>query len=162
MKKIIIMLFVISSIYIFNNKNEIIIPNDAIRFRIIANSNSLEDQNIKKIIKEDLINNFMSKIKTREDISNNIGMIDNILKSYNINYDINYGINYFPEKEYNGVKYPKGNYESLVITLEDGLGDNYWCVMYPPLCLIENNESNKVEYKLMYKQILDSYKNNVN
>lgn len=145
-----------------NNKNELIIPSDAVRFRIIANSNSFEDQLLKKNIKDDLINNVFPNIKTKEDIKNNMSYINSRLESYNINYKIDYGMNYFPEKEYKGIKYPKGNYESLVITIKDGLGDNYWCVMYPPLCLIEDNNSNKVEYRVLAKEIIDNYKNNVN
>ena len=163
MKKIIIVLFVISSIYIFNNKNDIVIPSDAIRFRIIANSNSFKDQEIKQNIKDELINDVFPTIKNKEDIVNSIPTIKNIINNYNIDYDINYGINYFPEKKYKGVTFPKGNYESLVIKLEDGLGENYWCVMYPPLCLIDNNSNNNnIEYKVFAKEIIDNYKNNVN
>ena len=158
MKKIIIILFIITSIYLFNNKEDIIIPNDAVRFRIIANSNSLDDQALKKTIKNDLINNIFPNIKTKEDIINNISNIDNSIKKYNIDYDISYGMNHFPEKEYKGIKYPEGNYESLVITLDKGLGDNYWCVMYPPLCFIEENNTNNIEYKVLVKEIINNYK----
>lgn len=158
MKKLIIVLFIISSIYLISNRNDIVIPKDAIRFRIIANSNSLNDQNLKRTIKNDLINNVFPNIKTKEDIKNNLSYIDKRLKEYNVKYDINYGMNYFPEKEYKGIKYPKGNYESLVITLNDGMGDNFWCVMYPPLCLIDDNNTNNVEYKVLAKEIIDNYK----
>ena len=162
MKKFIIILFIVSSIYLFSNKSEIVIPNDAVRFRIIANSNTLEDQAIKTTIKNDLINNVFPSIKSKEDIKESIPIIKETINNYNIDYDINYGMNYFPEKEYRGIKYPKGNYESLVVTLNNGLGDNYWCVMYPSLCLIENNNTNDVEYKLLVKEMINNYKNNVN
>ena len=158
MKNAIIVLFVITSIYLISQKDEIIIPSDAVRFRIIANSNSLEDQAIKKSIKNDLINNVFLNIKGKDDIKKNMDNIENTIKSYNVDYTINYGMNYFPEKEYKGVKYPKGNYESLVITLKDGLGDNYWCVMYPPLCFIEENNSSNVEYKVLVKDIIENFK----
>ena len=162
MKKFIIILFIVSSIYLFSNKSEIVIPNEAVRFRIIANSNTLEDQAIKTTIKNDLINNVFPSIKSKEDIKESIPIIKETINNYNIDYDINYGMNYFPEKEYKGIKYPKGNYESLVVTLNSGLGDNYWCVMYPSLCLIENNNTNDVEYKLLVKEMINNYKNNVN
>ena len=148
--------------FLYSNKGDIIIPNDSVRFRIIANSNSFEDQSLKKEIKKDLIDNVFSNIKSKKDIINNIPTIDNRIKKYNIEYDISYGMNYFPQKEYKGITYPKGNYESLVITLKDGLGDNYWCVMYPPLCLIDDTNTNDVEYKLLVKEIIDKNKNNVN
>ena len=158
MKKIIIILFVITTIYFINYKDDIVIPSDSIRFRIIANSNSIEDQNTKNMIKNDIINNVFTNIKTEKDIQNNLNNIENIVKSYNIDYTINYGSNYFPEKEYKGIKYPKGYYKSLVITLEDGLGENYWCIMYPQLCLVEDNNTNEIEYKVLVKEILNNYK----
>ena len=62
MKKIIIVLFVLSSFFIFNNKDEIVIPKDSIRFRIIANSDTLQDQNIKNTIKNDLLKEVIPSI----------------------------------------------------------------------------------------------------
>ena len=66
-------------------------------------------------------------------------------------------MNYFPSKEYKGVKYEEGYYESLVITLGKGEGDNWWCVLFPPLCLIEGEEDTEVEYKSIVMEILDKY-----
>ena len=165
MKKIIIVLFFISVIYIVSNKNSVIIPNDAIRFRIIANSNSLKDQTLKNKIKEDIINNVFAYITYDEQtnanklISDSIPLIDNLLSNYNINYDINYGKNYFPKKTYKGIVYPSGYYDSLVITLDSGLGDNYWCVLYPPLCLVKEDEkTTNIEYKTIIGELINNYK----
>ena len=72
-------------------------------------------------------------------------------------YDINFGYNYFPEKEYKGVKYNEGYYESLLVTLGEGKGDNWWCVLFPPLCLIEADESSDVEYRSIIEEILEKY-----
>ncbi len=167
MKKIIIILFGISLLGIVSLKeNDILIPNNAIRFRVIANSNSLEDQKKKMIIKEDiekevyeLINNANNTNEVRNIINNNLDSIDNIVKKYEVPYNINFGYNYFPKKNYKGVMYPEGNYESLVITLGDGLGDNFWCVLFPPLCLIDNTSEDtaEVEYKFLVKEILDKF-----
>ena len=64
-----------------------------------------------------------------------------------------------PEKEYKGVKYPAGEYESLVITLGTGTGDNFWCVLFPPLCLIEAEEENisEVKYTSFIQEIINKY-----
>lgn len=71
------------------------------------------------------------------------------------NYKINYGMNYFPSKSYRGIVYPSGKYESLVITLGSGFGDNWWCVLYPPLCLIdEDMDTSDVVYRSYIKDIL--------
>ena len=85
--------------------------------------------------------------------------IDNIVKSYNIPYNINYGTNYFPTKNYKGVMYPAGNYDSLVITLGKGAGSNFWCVLFPPLCLLDNEKEDvgEVDYKFYVKKLLDRF-----
>ena len=166
MKKIIIILFVLTILLVGkNDTKEILIPDKAIRFRIVANSNSIEDQQEKMIIKEKLekeIYELINKEKTENienTLQNNMDKIKEIIDSYNVSYDINYGLNYFPVKHYKGVLYPAGNYESLVITLGEGLGDNFWCVLFPPLCLLDNEvqDTSEVEYQLYVKKLLDKF-----
>ena len=164
MKKIIILLSIISFVFIISNHDEIVIPKSSIRFRIIANSDSLKDQNEKIKIKEDLIKNIIPEItssnniqESRIAIENSIPKINNSLKKYNIKYNIDFGQNYFPSKDLNGISYPSGNYESLVIILGDGIGKNWWCVLYPPLCLVENNNSNNIQYKSLIKEIITKH-----
>lgn len=145
MKKIIVILFLLVSIsVIVNEKENILIPKDAIRFRIIANSNSLEDQELKLTIKNDVEKELFALLKgantvdeARKRINNNIDSIKEIVDKYNIEYDISYGNNYFPTKEYKGVNYTGGEYESLVISLGNAVGKNWWCVLFPPLCMLD-------------------------
>jgi len=167
MKKIIIFLFCLTIIYsISNQKEEILIPEEALRFRVIANSNSKEDQQLKLEIKEDVekeINRLMLQAKdiqeARELMKENLPMIENIVKNYHVSFQMNFGNNVFPEKEYKGVTYPAGSYESLVITLGSGLGNNWWCVMFPPLCLLESKDNNleDVEYQFFVKNVINQY-----
>ena len=84
--------------------------------------------------------------------------IKSTLKDNNINeeYHINYGVNYFPEKTYKGITYKAGNYKSYVVTLGEGKGENYWCVLFPPLCLIDENV-NDYDYHFLIKDILSKY-----
>ena len=165
MKKIIIILSILSISYILTNKEEVLIPKEAIRFRIIANSNNIKDQAIKQEIKNELKEAIIPEIEqannieqTRRNIINSIPLIEDKLNNYNIDYNISFGNNYFPLKEYKGITYKEGNYESLVITIGNGLGDNYWCVLYPPLCLIEDNNTSNIEYKSLVKEIITKYK----
>lgn len=168
MKKIIVILFVITILLcLTNNKQEVLIPSDAIRFRIIANSNSIKDQQEKLEIKEELepvlasiLSNSSNHNNTKETIMDNMDNIKRVIEKHNINYEINYGNNYFPEKTYKGVRYPEGNYESLVITLGEGIGENWWCVLFPPLCLLEASEANydEVTYTTYFQEILDIFK----
>ena len=165
LKKIIIALFLITVLILVNSKEtEVLIPKEAIRFRIIANSNKLEDQTQKLEIKKDLepiIANILSTSnslgETRKEIKNNMYEVKNILNKYDTDYKLNYGYNYFPEKNYKGVTYKAGEYESLVVTLGDGLGENWWCVLFPPLCLLEATEDNydDITYTTYIKEIID-------
>ena len=146
------------------------IPKEAIRVRVIAGSNDKYDQevkmNVKDIVTSDMYN-LMSNVdsieRARESITNNIPTlskdIDKYLNeiNYNTNYDINFGYNYFPKKIYKGVEYKEGMYESLVVTLGNGEGNNWWCVLFPPICMIEAEESTDVEYTTMVKEIINKY-----
>lgn len=153
MKKIFILLIVVISLLLFS-LNECNITKDAIRFRIIPNSNSVNDILIKeKVVKRisDIvfIDSDNSEI-VRDNIISNIekvsAEIDKIFKeeNYNETYNIIYGINDFPEKEYNGIVYPEGKYESLVIEIGEAKGDNFWCFLYPSLCLIDVNDNENI------------------
>ena len=173
MKKYIILIMIICFFYIFVSNSlakELTIPNDALRIRIIPNSNSNYDQFIKGKIKDkleitmyDLLKNARSSEEARNIIVDNLELVDkdvkNILnrENYKLGYDIKYGYNYFPSKEYRGIKYEEGYYESLLVTLGKGEGDNWWCVLFPPLCLIEADESDDVQYKSLVKEILQKY-----
>lgn len=173
MKKIIIfVLLIISLLFLVNNNisSETIIPDSAIRFRVIGNSNTVYDQNIKLQIRNVIQNKILELTRNTKTIEE----VRNIMKEhqeelYNItndklkelNYDkpfkLNYGYNYFPKKKYKGVTYKEGNYESLVITLGEGNGNNFWCVIFPPLCMAEIEDTNEVEYKFFVKEIIDKY-----
>lgn len=167
MKKIIIGLFIVMVTLVFiNEKENILIPDNAIRFRVIANSDSTIDQNIKMEVKEEveqevykLIGNVKNIEEAREILQNNLDKVDNIVNKYNVSYDISYGNNYFPEKEYKGITYSAGNYESLVITLGSGSGKNWWCVLFPPLCLLDEEDNlENAEYELYASKIINKFK----
>ena len=173
MKKTILIIGLIITTYIMIGNTfskKIIIPNESIRIRVIANSNSTYDQDIKykvkdllkkdidKLINEkDNITTFRNKIITNLDTFDRD--INKLLKvnNYNLPADINYGLNYFPKKEFKGVTYNEGYYESLVVTLGEGKGDNWWCVLFPPLCLIEAEESDNIEYTTLVSELIDKY-----
>ncbi len=171
MKKLILVILVILGFYIFaGHVSSLVIPPDALRIRIIANSNSEYDQKIKQILREkiqyrmyELLKNTKGVNEARRIINNNLNNIDTEVKetlqnlNYDLDYKINFGLNYFPSKEYKGISYEEGYYESLVITLGEGKGDNWWCVLFPPLCLIEAEESDEVEYTSFVKELLEKY-----
>ena len=74
-----------------------------------------------------------------------------------MDYEVSFGLNYFPEKEYKGVVYKEGEYESLVITLGNGEGENFWCVLFPPICTLEVEEDEDISYRFLIKDLFDKY-----
>lgn len=174
MKKTIILILSIIAIYIFIGYkfSDIEIPEEALRIRILANSNSDYDQSVKNNVKEEIQDYVYNLLKDTKDINEARKIINSNLNSislltsknlesqnYNLPFKINFGLNYFPKKEYKGIKYKEGYYESLLITLGSGKGDNWWCVLFPPLCLLEAEESTEVEYTTVVSEILKKYKN---
>ncbi|MBR2828037.1 MAG: stage II sporulation protein R [Bacilli bacterium] len=168
MKKLLILGCIIILTLSLMKEEKVIIPKESIRFRVIANSDLEKDQQIKRKVVKNLtpmikkMNSLNSLEESRTFINNNLPkfttIVDKTLKEEekNQNFTINYGKNYFPEKIYKNVVYEEGEYESLVVTLGDGLGKNFWCVLFPPICLIDE-ENEKVEYKSFIKEILDKY-----
>lgn len=166
MKKIIICLFVIVVFILSFTKENVIIPKESIRYRIVANSNNDLDQFNKLKVNEvifpiinDIMNNSNNIIEARKNINKNIPIIEKSLNDLNINYKVSFGQNYFPAKTYLNNTYKEGNYESLVIYLDEAKGDNFWCVMFPPLCLIDINREkiDEVVYKSYAKEIINKY-----
>lgn len=172
MKKIIIFILVfITLVFSYkNSQNNIKIPDSAIRFRVLANSNSPRDQKIKEEVRDriqkelyDILSKSTSIEDAREKINNDMLNLNNIMKEEMENkeysYDIDYGMHYFPEKVYKGVKYDEGYYESLLITLGKGEGNNWWCVLFPPLCVLEAEETNtnEIKYKSFVKELIEKY-----
>lgn len=167
---IIITIIIILVLYVNVNADEIVIPSSAIRFRVVANSNSIEDQYI-KIKVRDYINEYLAiKMVDITDveiankiISEEINHINNgieelfELNNYNKEFSIYFGNTFFPKKIYKGINYESGNYESLVVIIGNGKGDNWWCVLFPPLCLLDASESDidDVDYQFFIKNLIE-------
>lgn len=169
-KLILIMLTIVTIYVVYNNvkAEEIVIPNTAIRLRVIPNSNNLLDQKMKAKVKEYLETNLYKDFanvnnieEARTMINNNIPKIEEDITSifnennYDMNFKVKYGNNYFPEKEYKGITYEEGYYESLVVEIGEAKGDNFWCVLFPSLCLLETEETTEVEYKLGVLELIN-------
>ena len=174
MKKIIIILLaVLSIVMVYNNFNKsenVKIPDSAIRFRVLANSNSPRDQKIKEDVRDKMQKELYTLLENSKSIKEARGLINDNMDNFNnilskemedkdYSYTIDYGMHEFPEKTYKGITYEAGEYESLLVTLGEGKGDNWWCVLFPPLCLMEAEETNtdEVEYKSFIKEIIDRY-----
>jgi stage II sporulation protein R len=123
------------------------IPQESIRIRILANSDSVQDQWVKREVREALteeINQWAGAYADIEDARNAVRerlpqmerTVSELLQRYGYAYGatVELGRVEFPVKVFGGETYPAGLYEALRITLGEGKGENWWCVMFPPLC----------------------------
>ncbi len=170
-KTILLFLFIIVFYIIVGHVSaEKLIPDDAIRLRVIPNSDSQYDQEVKLKVRDlvqsemyTLLKDTKGSSEARQKIILELPKIEEkvkqllITEKYPLGYKVDFGQHYFPEKQYKGVTYEAGNYESLLVTLGKGEGSNWWCVLFPPLCLIEAEENTDVEYKSFVAELIEKF-----
>lgn len=144
----------------FSDESEDFIFSDVLRMHIVANSNSEEDQKIKLAVRDAIldyeINNTsaanaesaaVAEAILTEHKDGLLSCVYTVLKEYSVDYDAELVIGSFdfPEREYNGEIYPAGEYRAVRILLGEAEGKNWWCVMFPPLCIVEAREG-EIDY----------------
>ena len=127
------------------------ISDSVFRLHVIANSDTQEDQDLKLKVRDSIleyINNTTTNINSKEEFINyaqsHIEELKNVAEtrikqegySYKVNVEI--GNFPFPTKTYGNITFPSGNYDGLKIKIGKAEGQNWWCVMFPPLCFIDN------------------------
>lgn len=162
MKKIIKTLNIISilillfSLYIFisslsyTNKVSSNLSSEVFRLHVIANSNSADDQNLKFLIRDNVINymnklckNSSSKEETIEILNKHLEDFKTIANNtitqngYSYKANVEVGNFEFPTKQYGDISFPAGYYDALKIKIGKAQGQNWWCVLYPSLCFID-------------------------
>lgn len=128
-----------------------------IRFHVLANSDSDEDQALKLKVRDEVINYLQPKLKHSKSIkeseqiilkekNNLINICENTIEQNGYNYGVTVDLGYskFPTKQYSSVVLPAGEYKSLKISIGKGQGKNWWCVMFPPLCFVDE-QSNVID-----------------
>lgn len=126
------------------------IEDSVFRLHVIANSDSIEDQNLKYLVRDsvlEFINNLSKQSHSKNDImkliSSNIEDIEKIAtqtiqnNGYNYSVKLNIGNFSFPTKTYGDISLPAGFYDALKIEIGEAKGKNWWCVMFPPLCFVD-------------------------
>lgn len=144
----------------FNNCKQI--NNDIFRLHILANSNSTYDQDLKLLVRDKILLLDNDIFSTKNISSENLDLIqtqaESVLLENNCNLPVQVEITnmYFTTRFYENFTLPAGNYDALRITIGEALGDNWWCVLYPPLCLpaVSDNNNN-------YNNNNNNYNNNV-
>lgn len=177
MKKFALVLLVVISlagyVFLFNSQNVTQNKNEYLRIHIRANSNMEIDQDIKYEIKEQLVQalfplvaNCNSKQSLKLCISENQNQLTNIaqqcLHKANLNYSAKVSLNteYFPTRVYNqDVVLESGVYDAIIVELGEAKGDNWWCVIYPPLCFmnVNYNGSANITYKSRIAELIKKF-----
>ena len=135
---------------------------DFLRFHVVANSDCAEDQALKLQVRDGLLHQVEQDLavytmsqaepgegrveltmeQSREYIKEHLKEIEEegqrIVRTLGYEYEVRaeLGPRYIPEKTYGNVIFPAGEYEALNVTIGSGKGENWWCVLYPPLCLV--------------------------
>ena len=120
------------------------------RLHVIANSDSDEDQNLKYIVRDNLLtymNSLCENCQSKEEAISMVQENKNIFQEiatktiqengYNYAVTINIGNFEFPTKNYGDISLPAGYYDALRVEIGEAKGQNWWCVMFPPLCFVD-------------------------
>ncbi len=130
------------------------IAEQIIRFHVLANSNSDEDQQVKLKVKEEVVHYMQDKLASceskeeakqilREQESEIKNLAIDVLRKNGYAYDVTCELSkeYFPVKVYGDLTFPAGNYDAFRILIGNAEGKNWWCVMFPSLCLVNETYS---------------------
>ncbi|MEI3393737.1 MAG: stage II sporulation protein R [Clostridia bacterium] len=126
------------------------IADSVFRLHVIANSDSKEDQELKLKVRDELLSymNIISKDSTNKQeamqIANEhkeefIQIAEKVIKENGYNYTVNVQVGKadFPTKYYGDITLPAGTYDALKVQIGEAKGQNWWCVMFPPLCFVD-------------------------
>lgn len=162
--------FVGMSFFCWRQEPEDLTKEDFIRFHVIANSNKMEDQVLKLQVRDAVLEQIAPELAqmdslehTRAYILGNMEKIADIAEDvmakegFFYGADAELGVRWIPEKTYGQVTFPGGTYEAFTLTLGEGEGENWWCVMFPPLCLIDETteKDGEEEWKTQEKEPKD-------
>ena len=126
------------------------IANNVFRLHVIANSNSEQDQNLKYIVRDEIlkyINSNSAQFNSKNELiiflNNNMNNIQKIAENTIYENGFNYSVKIesgnfpFPTKSYGDISFPAGFYDGLKVKIGKAEGKNWWCVMFPPLCFVD-------------------------
>jgi stage II sporulation protein R len=144
----------ILSLYIPKNEvtasEAIVIPQEAIRLRILANSDKESDQALKRLVRDEVNANITKWVQELADINVARDTLKSKLPEIQViaeevvkregstqTVNVEFGKVQFPTKLYGQFLYPAGEYEAILISLGEAKGANWWCVLFPPLCFLD-------------------------
>lgn len=160
------------------------ISSEVVRFHVVANSDSTEDQLLKQKVRDEIIDFIEPLIKESDSVKETKYILkgclpiikeiaEEVVKDWGKDYEIYVALDKanFPTKSYGDIVLPAGEYEACRIIIGEGKGENWWCVMYPPLCYLDvatgvvplegkeqlESELSEEQYKLVSRQSENKY-----
>lgn len=123
---------------------------EIIRFHVIAHSDSIADQRLKLAVRDVIVQEMKARFAAAETKEQAVAITKAGLKDiqsiaqreinrqgYHYPVTVAYGDYPFPQKSYQDLTLPAGNYQAVRVTIGDGRGENWWCVLFPPLCFLD-------------------------
>ena len=125
------------------------VPTDLIRLHVVAHSDANRDQQVKLAVRDAVLREMTPVFQAVQDVGDARRILQEnldriamsarvVLQDHNCPYDVRVqaGVFPFPERTYGETVYPAGDYRALRVVLGDGAGQNWWCVLFPPLCIV--------------------------
>ena len=136
---------------------EVSLP-QVIRFHVRANSDTQEDQDLKLEVRDAILESMGEKFTNVTDIEESRAIVlassqeiktvsRAVIESHGKDYDVNVSLREeaFPIRKYGNLVFPQGNYEALIVEIGAAKGANWWCVMFPPICLVDVTHSSSIQ-----------------
>lgn len=155
-----LILFVLTTLNSYATTISQNLSNNFFRLHILANSDSEFDQVLKLKVRDNIIKYMELQDfsgSSKEDVINSVQanlakyqeIAEETIKDtgYNYSVSVNVGNFYFPTKEYGNLSLPSGYYDALRIEIGEAKGQNWWCVMFPPLCFVDETKETIDNYK---------------
>ncbi|MDP4159592.1 MAG: stage II sporulation protein R [Bacillota bacterium] len=133
-------------------------PEQLIRFHVLANSDSDQDQALKRAVRDAILKEVSPKLAVSKSLNESRQILKKVcpemediahkvIKAWGKDYLVHteYGHFSFPTKSYGTLVLPAGNYEAVRVVIGEGQGSNWWCVLFPPLCFIDIEHSTAVQ-----------------
>ncbi len=126
-----------------------------VRLHVIANSNSDGDQLLKYQVRDAILEKSKADFTKKDEVIGSLSsykeIAEEVIAKYGCDYSVNvqYGNFHFPTKHYENISLPAGKYDAVRVVIGEGKGENWWCVLFPPLCFVDGTtDASSAEEKM--------------
>jgi len=136
--------------YVYSASTQRDIAENVIRFHVLAHSDDYVDQAVKEIVRNEVLVEFEGLLSSADSVSETRQLLkaelpqiqshaESVVRKLGYNYEVEARLEsvFFPTQVYGDLSFPPGIFEALQITIGDGIGQNWWCLMFPPLCFVD-------------------------